>query len=174
MEKSIIIGVMGGGTASPEAIGAAHDLGKRIAEQGWALLNGGRNAGIMAASARGAAEHGGLTIGILPDETDAQASPHIRIPILTGMGNARNCINVLTSHVVVACEGGAGTLSEIALALKVGRPVVLLGFDGGNPSGVKIFDTALKEGRMFQARTPAEVIERIKGEILPGLPPPRG
>lgn len=109
---------MGGGTATVEDTEAAYHLGSMIAENGWILLNGGRGVGIMEASARGARDRGGITVGILPDDNDDRVSEHIEIPILTGMGSARNCINVLSSHFIVACPGQAGTLSEIALALK--------------------------------------------------------
>lgn len=128
-KRQLIIGVMGGGKASAEAIKNAYRLGKLIAENGWILLNGGRNAGIMDASAKGAKDGGGLTIGILPDADTHRVSRYIDIPILTGMGNARNCINVLSSDIVVACNGKMGTLSEIALALKSEKHVILLDFD---------------------------------------------
>jgi uncharacterized protein (TIGR00725 family) len=75
----------------------ARRLGGLIAREGWILLNGGRASGIMEASARGAKENGGLTIGILPGNNPAWASEYIDIPILTGIGFARNYINVLTS-----------------------------------------------------------------------------
>ena len=152
-----IIGVMGGGRADEDSLAAAHRLGQLIAAQGWALLNGGRAAGIMEASARGAREQGGLTIGILPDDRPGGASEYIDIPILTGIGDARNYVNVLSSDVVVACPGKAGTLSEIALALKNRRRVVLLDFDIGT-----FFDAYKEEGLLFEAATPEEVIERIK------------
>jgi len=128
MNSPLIVGVMGGGSVSDQERSDAYTLGALIAEQGWILLNGGRDAGVMAASASGAHEAGGLTIGILPDSTAQSASAHIHIPIVTGMGNARNCINVLSSHVVVACPGGMGTLSEIALALKCQKPTLLLNY----------------------------------------------
>lgn len=126
-----IIGVMGGGQADAPTCAQARELGRLIAAEGWVLLNGGRNAGVMAASAAGAAEAGGLTVGVLPDDTTAGAAPHIDIAILTGMGDARNVINVLSSHVVIALSGNAGTVSEIAHALKAGRPVITLGIDAG-------------------------------------------
>jgi uncharacterized protein (TIGR00725 family) len=148
---------MGGGTASPENRDAAYRLGVLIAKQGWVLLNGGRNAGIMDASAKGAWDHGGLTVGILPDDDCHSVSEYIRIPILTGMGSARNNINVLSSHAVVACPGGTGTISEIALALKNRRRVILMNFDAGN-----FFETYVKQGLLFRADTPEEVIETIK------------
>ena len=157
MENPLIIGVMGGGMADPRDAKAAYRLGSLIAEQGWILLNGGRNAGVMAASAKGARENGGLTIGILPDDNPHMASPFIQIPILTGMGNARNCINVLSSHAVVACRGGTGTISEVALALKSSRPVILMNFDIRD-----IFEDYLKEEMLFWTETPEEVIATIK------------
>ena len=157
MENPLIIGVMGGGMADPRDAKAAYRLGSLIAEQGWILLNGGRNAGVMAASAKGARENGGLTVGILPDDNTHTASPFIQIPILTGMGNARNCINVLSSHVVVACPGGTGTLSEIALALKSSRPVILMNF------GIQdMFRPYLKTETLFAVQTPEDVITKIK------------
>lgn len=156
MQKTFIIGVMGGGTASSDAAAAAYELGRLIAQQGWILLNGGRRAGIMDASAEGAADQGGITVGILPDETDTEVSEHIHIPILTGMGSARNVINVLTSHVVVACPGGTGTISEIALALKYGKTVILLNFDTGD-----IFDSYRRSGRLLKAESPAAAVAKI-------------
>ena len=95
MNKSLIIGIMGGGKATGEDEKAAYRLGSMIAKQGWILLNGGRNAGIMEASAKGAFDHGGLTVGILPDDNCDRVSKYIKIPIITGMVKARNCINVL-------------------------------------------------------------------------------
>jgi uncharacterized protein (TIGR00725 family) len=127
--RRTIVGVMGGGDEATAATCAlAYELGAAIAAAGWALLCGGRRAGVMDAAARGATEAGGLTIGILPDGDLERASAFIDIPILTGMGDARNQINVLSSQVVIALRGGAGTLSEIALALVARRPVILLDF----------------------------------------------
>ncbi len=160
MGAKTIVGVMGGGSASAEDTEAARRLGGLIAERGWILLNGGRACGIMEASARGAREAGGLTLGVLPDENRAHASRYIDIPVITGMGSARNCINVLTSHVVVACRGGAGTLSEIALALKYGRHVILLDFGVGTA-----FDAFAAAGRLHHAKTPEDVIGKIN-EVL--------
>lgn len=130
-DRAPIVGVMGGGTV-PEVVEAqAERLGRQIAEHGWVLVTGGRRTGVMEAASRGAREAGGLTVGILPTRGPeaGQTSRHVQIPIYTGMGDARNQINVLTSQVVVALPGGAGTLSEVALALKAGRPVILVGWE---------------------------------------------
>lgn len=123
-----VVGVMGGGDASPEVAALAYALGRAVADAGWVLLNGGRDAGVMAASARGAHEAGGLVVGVLPGADDTGASPHLDVVVRTGLGDARNAVNVLSSDVVVALPGGAGTVSEVALAVKAGRPVVLLGW----------------------------------------------
>jgi uncharacterized protein (TIGR00725 family) len=153
----LIIGVMGGGESDPENAEAAYRLGSLIAKQGWILLNGGRNSGIMDASARGASAHGGLTVGILPDDNRRRVSDYISIPIVTGLGNARNCINVLSSDFVVACPGGAGTLSEIALALKIGKPVILLNYKMKD-----MFDGFIKiAGSLYRADTPEEAVDWI-------------
>lgn len=121
-----IIGVMGPGapknTGLPEH---ARKLGKAIAGKEWHLLTGGRAAGVMDAASRGAFEAGGTTIGILPGSDLNGASEFIRIPIITGMGSARNVVNVLSSDVVVICGMGPGTASEAALAVKTGKPLFL-------------------------------------------------
>lgn len=160
--RKTVIGVMGGSGASEGACAAARRLGSLIAGEGWVLLNGGRARGIMDAAAAGARENGGLTMGILPGDTMDGVSEHLDIAVLTGMGSARNVINVLTSDLVVACPGGAGTLSEIALALKSGRKVVLLGF---SPGGA--FDPARWPGQLFHTATPEETIEKIR-QLLKG------
>lgn len=160
MKRPIIVGVMGGGSVPPETVDIARRLGRRIAEAGWVLLNGGRNAGVMAAAAEGASAAGGLTVGVLPDDHDGAVAPGIQIPILTGIGGGRNMINILSSHVVVACRGGAGTLSEIALALKYKRPVILLQFAVGD-----FFRPYAADGQLHEAVTPEGAVALV-GEIL--------
>ena len=160
MKRPFIIGVMGGGSAIQDDVEAAYHLGKLVAQNGWILLNGGRNSGIMEASAKGARDNGGLTIGILLDETPQRASRYINIPIVTGMGSARNCINVLTSDIVVACPGGPGTLSEIALALKYDKRVILFKYQE-NP----LFESYHQAGQLCYADSPEKVIEKINAWI---------
>ncbi len=150
---------MGGGTATVEDTVSAYELGRLIAGQGWVLLNGGRNSGIMEASAKGAYEHGGVTVGILPDKDHHRASEYIAIPVITGMGSARNSINILSSDVVVACPGGPGTLSETALALKYDKPLIFFNFK----AGYKLAGPG-KPGRVHYTETAEQVIELI--EIL--------
>jgi uncharacterized protein (TIGR00725 family) len=122
-----IIGIMGPGEqATTREIETAYTLGQAIAQAGWVLLTGGRHAGVMDAASRGAKAGGGMTIGILPAGTTLEMSPAVDIPIVTGMGHGRNAINVLTSQVIVACGCGPGTTSEIALALKLAKPLILM------------------------------------------------
>jgi hypothetical protein len=153
-----IVGVVGGGDdVLRENYELAYRLGGLIAKEGWVLLNGGRPVGIMEASARGAKENNGLTVGILPGGSASDASCYIDIPIVTGMGSGRNNINVLSSDVIIALAGKAGTISEIALALKNGKQVILLNFDTG-----KIFDDYLVKGTLKAAAGPEEAVEIIK------------
>lgn len=125
--SEIIIGVMGPGDgATDRDIKTAYALGKQIADNDWILLTGGRRQGVMHAASKGAREAGGTTIGILPSVDVKGMSEFIDIPIMTGMGDGRNYINILSSLVIIACGLGAGTSSEISLALKTGKQVILL------------------------------------------------
>ncbi|WP_225896124.1 TIGR00725 family protein [Dendronalium phyllosphericum] len=125
--RKIVIGVMGPGEKAKENdLRNAYELGQLIAKQGWVLLTGGRNVGVMDAASKGAKASNGLTIGILPNDTQDGISQAVDIAIFTDMGNARNNINVLSSDLVIACGMGAGTASEIALALKGKKQVILL------------------------------------------------
>lgn len=145
---------MGGSKATPEVAAMAERLGELIAQRGWILLNGGRNCGVMAASARGAKKAGGTVIGILPDTTTTKASPDLDVAVLTGMGDGRNLINVMSSDVVIACPGALGTLSEIVLALKHDKHVILLAFNEVEPQ----LQRFAKRGQLTTADTPEEAV----------------
>jgi len=147
--------------AKANDLSVAEELGRRIAEAGWAMLCGGRNSGVMAAACRGTHAVGGTAIGVLPGPTDAGASPYLTIAIRTGMGSARNTINALSSDVVVVCGMGAGTASELALALKEGKQVILL-----NASRIsREFWQDLAPGQVVVAETVDEAVERIQTVI---------
>jgi uncharacterized protein (TIGR00725 family) len=105
---------------------AAAEVGRLIAERGAVLVCGGRG-GAMEAACRGAKEVGGLTVGILPGPDRSEANPFVDVVLPTGLGEARNALVVAAADVVIAIGGGYGTLSEIALALKVGKRVIGLG-----------------------------------------------
>jgi uncharacterized protein (TIGR00725 family) len=153
--SKILVGVMGAGAgASADDVRAAYTLGQLIARAGWVLVTGGRAAGVMDAACRGAKTEGGLTVGILPADDARDASAAVDVPIITGMGQARNNINVLSSVVVFACGMGAGTAAEIALAIKAGKQVILL---HAGATGQKFF-VELGQGQVHVAATPEEAV----------------
>ena len=155
--KPVVIGVMGGRRADSKATEEAHRLGAAIAGKGYVLLTGG-GGGVMKAASAGAWNAGGLVIAVLPNErgNPLKEYPHeyVDIPIYTGMGDGRNAVNAKAPDIVVALKGGPGTLSEIALALKSGTPVI----------GLRALKFAVPEGYTFHtAETVEEVMERIEG-----------
>ncbi len=119
------VAVVGSGEASGELYEKAREVGRLVAERGGTVVCGGRS-GVMEAAARGATEAGGTSIGILPDEDRERANEYLTYSVATGTGHARNLAVVCSGNVVIAVGGEYGTLSEIGLALKVGRPVVAL------------------------------------------------
>ncbi len=123
MKNQIIIAVIGAGQPSPEEAKLAEEIGRELARHGVALICGGLG-GTMEAACRGASSEGGITIGILPGDNNMTANPYVQIPIVTGMGYARNVIVVKSAQAVIAVGGSYGTLSEIAHALQNGIPVI--------------------------------------------------
>ncbi len=119
----IYIAVCGAGSCDEDTCGLAEELGREIGLRGAALVCGGLG-GVMEAAARGAREAGALTIGILPGFEKSDANPYIQVPIVTGLSLSRNLVIVRTADAVIALPGAYGTLSEIALALKIGKPVI--------------------------------------------------
>jgi len=123
--QRLIIGVIGAADASPGGIEKAYQVGQLLAHRGAVLACGGLG-GIMEAASRGCYEAGGEVIGILPGNNALSANRYVTHPVVTAMGHARNVILVQTSAALIAIEGGYGTLSEIAIARKLGKPLVLL------------------------------------------------
>jgi uncharacterized protein (TIGR00725 family) len=146
------IGVIGGAGCSPEMYDIAREVGREIAHRGFSLVCGGLG-GVMEAACRGAQEAGGITIGILPTSDKADANPYIDFVIPTGLGHARNVLVVHASDALVAVDGETGTLSEIAIALKIGKPIV----------GIKTWDLA---GRVPLAQGGRECVAMLM-EMLP-------
>ncbi len=145
--RRTLVGVVGAGSADAETAALARALGEGLATAGLTVVNGGLG-GVMEASARGATEAGGLTVGILPGPRAADANPWIQVPVVTDMAHARNVIIANTARVVVAVGGSHGTRSEVSIALKLGRPVISLrSFD---------FDPAIRV-----VETPAEAVEAV-------------
>ena len=120
------VAVVGAGSATADEEALADELGERLAARGALVVTGGLG-GVMAAASRGAFRAGGCTVGLLPGDSADEASPFVRIPIPTGMGEGRNVLVVRAAEALVAVGGEWGTLSEIALARKTGRAVCLLG-----------------------------------------------
>ena len=148
----IQIGVVGSGDCSLEVAKVAEEVGERIARAGAVLVCGGRG-GVMEAAARGAKKGGGQTIGILPGFTRKEANRYIDFFVITGLSEARNVVVVRSSDVLIAVEGGFGTLSEIAMALQIDIPVV----------GIGTWELR-KEGRELEkikkVQTPKEAVEK--------------
>lgn len=153
-----------GENATPEENETAYDLGAAVAQQGWAVLTGGRSFGVMEAAMKGAVDHNGLTVGILPGADSKGASPFAQIKIFTGMGSARNNINILSSHIVVVLGMAAGTASEVALAIKANKKVILLNQDDLTIEFFKKMGTY----RVVTVDTVKEVINQIKDFISLG------
>ena len=120
-----IIGVIGPGEqATQKDKDVAYHLGKLIAQEGWVTLSGGRNVGVMDAVSYGARSRNGFTIGILPQDHRKACSKHVSVPIVTGMGQARNTIIVLSANILVAIGMGPGTTSEIALSARFHKRLI--------------------------------------------------
>jgi uncharacterized protein (TIGR00725 family) len=128
--------VAGPGAAGADEEALAEEVGRAAAERGAVLVCGGLG-GAMEAACRGAKSRDGRTVGILPGADRAAANPYVDVAVPTGLGEARNAIVVRTADAVIAVAGEFGTLTEIALALKAGKPVVGLGTwelaKGGRP-----------------------------------------
>lgn len=117
------LAVIGGGEASPEILALAREVGREVARQGAVLLCGGLG-GVMAAAAQGAQEEGGVTIGILPDADRGRANPYLTYSLPTNLGHARNIVIAQAAEALIAVDGGLGTISEAAIGLKLGKPVI--------------------------------------------------
>lgn len=120
-----IIGVIGAGRADPLLLTQAEEVGRLIAQESAILVCGGLG-GVMEAAAKGCCEAGGDVLGVLPGPDSIEANPYVTIPVATNMGHARNIIIAHTAEVLIAVGGEFGTLSELAIALKLGKRVVSL------------------------------------------------
>jgi uncharacterized protein (TIGR00725 family) len=150
----MIISVIGGEDAPPDALHLAEETGRELAKRGITLCCGGRG-GIMEAACRGARSAGGHTIGILPghDASESPPNPWVEFPVFTGIGYARNSAVVLSGDAVIAIDGAYGTLSEIAFALIHDAPLV----------GLDTWDFAYHghdHDKIIRAATPQEAVEK--------------
>ena len=154
MNRKLIIGVIGAADASPDGLENAYEVGRLLATRGAALVCGGLG-GIMAASAQGCFEAGGEVLGILPGGSSENANPYVTLPVVTAMGHARNIIIAHTAQALIAIEGGYGTLSEISIGLKLGKPVIQL----------NSWETVTASGR---AETPRQAVDMVFAALKGG------
>lgn len=166
------IAVCAPGEATDEELLHAGAVGRLLAERGCTLVCGGLG-GAMAAACRGAREAGGVTIGIIPGYDDRAANPWVEHVICTGLGQARNTLVAATGQALIAVGGGWGTLSEIALGLRLGRPVVLLGgwadLLSTDEGRTRIADL---EGTIIVAENPEDAVEAAIAAVNPTQPSP--
>lgn len=162
--RKTIIGVMGAGDSATDKDNKdAFELGKLISQEGWVVLSGGRNSGVMDAVNQGAKSVGGLTVGILPYGDNDKTSSAVDIPVLTNMMSARNNINVLSSDIVIACGHiESGTLSEIALAIKNKKSLILI----NNELDTKEFLQRVAGDNIEFVSSPQEAIDICKDMLL--------
>jgi hypothetical protein len=149
---SIFIAVIGGSQCTSSEAELARAVGRELAQRQAILICGGLG-GIMEAACQGAREAGGTTIGILPGDNRLSANPYVQIPIVTGVGYARNAIVVKSAQAVIAIDGSYGTLSEIAYALQSGLPVI----------GLNTWSLSLngqKDNSIIPAQSPQEAVEK--------------
>jgi len=157
MDKKKFIGVIGGNQCSKKEAKLAEEVGRQLARRGAILVCGGLG-GIMKAVCKGASSAGGTTIGIIPGNDRQAANPYVQIPIVTGLGEARNVIVVKSVQAVIAVGGSYGTLSEISYALKNSIPVI----------GLNTWSLA-RNGRqdksIIAAQSPAEAVAKALDSV---------
>jgi uncharacterized protein (TIGR00725 family) len=149
------IGVIGGQYCSEEEERTAYEVGNMLAKRGAIIVCGGLG-GVMEAACKGAKEAGGTTIGILPGPFRGDANPYVNYAIATDMGQARNAVIVRTADAVMAIGGEYGTLSEIAMALKMGKRVVAL-------ASWEITNKGAPDDKIIRAESPGEAVEAVMG-----------
>lgn len=158
----MFVAVIGAASCDERVAALAREVGQEIAKRGAVLVCGGRG-GVMEAACQGAKAEGGMTVGILPGTDRREANPYVDVPIATGLGEARNAILVRTANVVIAISGGYGTLSEIGLALKMGRPVIGLDTwelwrDGQSVSAIIPADTPVQAVELAMVQVQREPV----------------
>ena len=162
---SRIISVIGGADSSSEILKLAEDIGAEIAKRGIALACGGLM-GVMEAACKGAKKYNGVTIGILPSDNKEDANQYVDYAIPTGLGYTRNFLVAKTGDAVIAIDGSAGTLSEMAIAWYSDKPIVALAASGGWAG--KLAGTQIDNRRtdvVFSAETPQEAVNIIFKEL---------
>lgn len=163
MPQSYYVAVVGPGEeASRDAVADATTVGRLIAARGWVTLTGGRAAGVMAAAATGAATAGGAAVGILPGSDRADAAPDLTVVLPTGLGEARNAVLVTAADALIGCGINPGTASEIALALRAGKPVALVRPDAATAA---LFESMSTNRSFHAAATPQNAVDWIASAL---------
>lgn len=150
--KDKIIAVIGGSQPTAEEARLAEEVGRELARRGAVVVCGGLG-GVMEAVCRGASAEGGLTIGILPGDNCETANPYVELPIVTGIGWARNMSVVKSARAVIAVGGAYGTLSEIGYALQSGIPVIGL-------NTWSLIRNGKKDGAIAYVESPKEAVQK--------------
>lgn len=156
--------VIGSSESTPQEERAAYLIGQAVAESGFVLITGGRT-GVMDAASRGAKEHGGCVVAILPSGRFEEANPYCDIVIPTGIGYARNSINVLAGDLIISIGGSAGTLAELAYAWQYRKKIVACSYTGG--WSAKLAASAIDARRsdvIIEAASHEDIIKQL--EIL--------
>ena len=166
--RRILIGVLGPGEgAGQKEMDDATLIGELVAKAGWCVLTGGRVAGVMGAAAKGSRAAGGITVGILPTPDSLGASPAVDIVLATGLGEARNAVIALSANACVVCGMNAGTASEVALAIRAKKPVILLRADEVTAKFFRMLDSEV----VRTAMSAGEAIEMLRGLLMSGVRP---
>jgi uncharacterized protein (TIGR00725 family) len=151
MAQPVYIAVIGGSDVGPETTALAREVGREVAKSGAVLLCGGLG-GVMAAAAQGVQDAGGVSLGILPHGDRRQANPYLTYTIATNLGHARNVLIAHSADALIAVAGSYGTISEAAIALKLGKPVIAL-------------EVAWDLAGVQRAATPAEAVALAWGAV---------
>jgi hypothetical protein len=163
--RTTLIAVLGPGEgAGQKEMDDAALIGELVAKAGWGVLTGGRVAGVMGAAAKGARAAGGLTVGLLPTPDTFGASPAIDVVLATGLGEARNAVIALSANACVVCGMNAGTASEVALAIRAKKPIVLVRADETSAKFFRMLDGDL----VRVAMSAGEAIETLRGVLMSG------
>jgi len=167
--KRWYISVVGGGRCTADEYALAEEVGRLVAQEGAVLVCGGL-AGIMEAAARGAKQAGGTTIGVLPGHDRSLGNPYLDYVLTSGLGHARNLVVVSSGDAVIAIGGEFGTLSEIALAAKIGRPVIIL--TGWHLAHDKLEPDQMGPSLRY-ASSAAQAVALARAAVFPGDDSPR-
>ncbi len=148
-------------SCTPDAREAAFKVGAEIAKRGAILVTGGLG-GVMEAAARGAYENGGITLSIIPQKDIDEANPYSTAIVATGIGHMRNFINVYSADGVIVVGGGAGTITEIAVAYIEGKPIVsLIGTGGAADEYAEKYMDDRRRVKIYSASSPSEAVELL-------------